>query len=722
MKKKIAYFNCTGVLSHIGCLAVTDAHLRMLIKNGYEIPYIYTVLDTRHLWKGDIESSLKAIDSENIAKDINNADAIVVNGEGTIHHNKGLDLLAILKYAKDHRKPSYLTNALLQEMDDSWNDLFKSLDDINVRELKSHEYMNSKDISNRLVLDSILEAKFDDKITHDYQNKIIVTDWHSARSHDIGEASSKFIEGRGERETEFLPYDHWMYIQDQSWRNQIANTQTAKLTVTARHHGMYIAMMSGTPFVVMPSNSHKIEGMVRYSKIPIPFARNYEQLEEKAKYAIENPSIFKDLKDFIYEHKPLSTFDKLYEDVPTNIEQLTDDEVDKEVQKITEKLYQRSFEREMRASLKYNQKKVESGKAIEQLKQRNATLKETLDNVKANYKDRTEKSTARMNSLKEANENLRGSITKLKENNQKSAETIKNLKEENVTNDEIKNLKNEIKELKTEIAKQNSELRVIPKLENNVNKYKSSLLRAYSNLARLYLNNKEYSSAYETANNGLEIDKYSPQLITALFKSEVEIDIEEKIEKNYCNNYIQQLEDENYSIEKTEALAKAYSFGPNYDKALANYKILEQEREIKPSEQLEIAQFEHALGNFEEAEKTYSHILETNPEYEMTTARLLKTLYYQTGKRDLGKELIGNLDNEELIHKKQLQGLYDFMNDFMKTDFDKFTKDLNSLFGRLGTAMVLSQGGIGDDIRHAALYQNLLGFFYFAEIFTPFLF
>ena len=78
MKKKIAYFNCTGVFPHIGCLAVTDSHMRELIAGGYDIFKIYSSLDTKFLRSKDRKISLGLAKTSSIKNVIESADALVI--------------------------------------------------------------------------------------------------------------------------------------------------------------------------------------------------------------------------------------------------------------------------------------------------------------------------------------------------------------------------------------------------------------------------------------------------------------------------------------------------------------------------------------------------------------------------------------------------------------------------------------------------------------------
>lgn len=83
MRKKIAYVNYTGIQSHIGCLAVSDTHLRSLMRHGYEVSFVSSYLESRFLWRGNRKTSLEAFFANDISKQIESCDAVFINGEGT---------------------------------------------------------------------------------------------------------------------------------------------------------------------------------------------------------------------------------------------------------------------------------------------------------------------------------------------------------------------------------------------------------------------------------------------------------------------------------------------------------------------------------------------------------------------------------------------------------------------------------------------------------------
>lgn len=340
---KIAYFNCTGIAPHIGCLGVTDSHMRILLRAGYNISSIFYTNETRHLLRVNQEETLQAILSSDVGKTLTEIDAVIINGEGTIHHGRGLDLLAIAQAAQQLGKPVYLVNCVFQEIE-VYHDVLKKLADLNVRESRSSAYLNQLGIPNRIVADSIIEAKFHNQPNRNYTGKIICTDWQPARDNDVGIAIIEYLKLHSDK-TIFLPMHHWSFMENQQWRYFVANLSTADCIITGRHHGVYAAGLAGVPFVAMPSNTHKVEGTLEDSDLPLPFCSNISELPVKVEYALSNQTLFKKFQNHLISQRPITVFDKLIADFPQS-KKRTDAEVDKLVNNIFDELYQKCLTKE----------------------------------------------------------------------------------------------------------------------------------------------------------------------------------------------------------------------------------------------------------------------------------------------------------------------------------------------------------------------------------------
>lgn len=251
---KIALFNDTGCAPHVGCLAVSNAHNRMLARAGCEVAYRFYLGQIAWVARETPEAMVQAIDASYLREVVADVDAVVVNGEGTIHHGAGRDLLAILDYAKRRGKLALLVNCVLQDLPDM-HETLRGLDDIVCREPRTHAYLQSLGVSARMALDSLVMADFHYAGAPGPRAGTLVTDYHHLLA---GTLAPTFDLVRRSPGAMAYPMDHLSRFQN--WRDAVARFQAAERVVTGRHHGVYASLLAGTPFVAYASNTWKIEG------------------------------------------------------------------------------------------------------------------------------------------------------------------------------------------------------------------------------------------------------------------------------------------------------------------------------------------------------------------------------------------------------------------------------------------------------------------------------
>ncbi len=260
MNKKsifVALFNDTGSYPHVGCRAVSDAHDSQLQHLNIIVLYRHFVTEYEHLYAGDIHTSRDRFFTSALVTEISNVDAILINGEGTIHHEFGLHLLAIIAGAQELGKPTYLINSVLQSIPERYFGTLRKLKDLTVRDLCSYEYLKSNNIPCRLVPDSILFAEFNAGTDSIYDGKIIITDCIENRE-DI-QQQIKYLLEHYEADAVYFPLEG---INSDNWRDSLKKFSGARLIVTGRHHGVYLALMAKKPFIALSSNTWKIEGLL----------------------------------------------------------------------------------------------------------------------------------------------------------------------------------------------------------------------------------------------------------------------------------------------------------------------------------------------------------------------------------------------------------------------------------------------------------------------------
>jgi hypothetical protein len=304
---KVALFNDTGAFAHIGCQAVSDAHARMLGRRGHEVTQRFFIDWPHGLTRPHLRESVSdLLSNEEFRSRIEAVDAVVVNGEGTVHHGAGLHLLAILGAAQELGKQTLLVNAVYEASFDH-EDIIRKLTDFTVRDQHSLDFAKSRSLRARLVLDSCFEAEFSAGRLADMSGKTALSDWHWTRS-DVG-AVMRLYAMQFHESTFYFPFER----ADAStvWRGSLATMATAELLISARHHGVCFAAKARVPFVALPSNTSKIEGFLQAVGIDMPVAKSFSGLKSSVSWARAHRDVFDRLFDKVDQMLPLTTFDAL---------------------------------------------------------------------------------------------------------------------------------------------------------------------------------------------------------------------------------------------------------------------------------------------------------------------------------------------------------------------------------------------------------------------------
>lgn len=279
----------------------------MLERLGIEVPLRSWLGEWSDLWKGSLRESLRAFHASPLAGRLPSLHAVVVNGEGTIHHGHGRHLLTILAGAQELGLRTHLVNAVFQACD-TFGPTLKRLDDLTVRDARSSEYLASLGVPHRLVLDSILEADFVEEPTVDFGGRTVVTDWHAVRDEDCGGLLRGLMAELGDRAA-YYPLESPSSAAE--WRSAVANLRTAGLVVTGRHHGVYLAAMAGVPFVALGSNTWKVEGLLDLLPGRLRVCRSARELGEARRRALSDAGLFEEIRRCLESARPLPTFEPL---------------------------------------------------------------------------------------------------------------------------------------------------------------------------------------------------------------------------------------------------------------------------------------------------------------------------------------------------------------------------------------------------------------------------
>lgn len=301
---KIALFNDTGHYPHVGCRAVSSGLARMLDRCGVEVAYRSFYGEWRELGHEDPATALLAFNASLLPESFQGLDAVIVNGEGTIHHGRGRHLLAVLAGAQALGIPTLLVNAVVQALDETDLDVLRGLHDLAVRDAASSAYLTAHDITHRVVLDAVLEAAFVDEPSVNASGKVLVTDAHGGRP-EVGRWLQALRERLGAKA---LDYPLAGRVPADRWAHAVADVRSARLVVTGRHHGIYLALIAGVPVVACGSNTWKIEGLLAMLPGALTVCARAEDLRQACARAVAHPERAETARQWAAAQLPLQTF------------------------------------------------------------------------------------------------------------------------------------------------------------------------------------------------------------------------------------------------------------------------------------------------------------------------------------------------------------------------------------------------------------------------------
>ena len=272
---KAVILNDTRPDAHHGCTRVMQVLEAGLRTQGFTV---MAKSPLRHKWWADA-AFLKAMGE---------ADAIVINGEGTMHHGKraAQDLLRVADHPVRGKRPVFLVNALYQDNPDSWRDYLAAMAGIWARDSRSADALGKLlDRPVPYLPDLTLcagalhvPAKREGIIVGDAVEKTVAARLAGiARSGKhrlvpsvtrLKRAKGRTRVARGLREL-YARFHLAGYkranptlslIEDQEL--YAATLASAELHVTGRFHGACFSILTQTPFICVGSNSWKIEALL----------------------------------------------------------------------------------------------------------------------------------------------------------------------------------------------------------------------------------------------------------------------------------------------------------------------------------------------------------------------------------------------------------------------------------------------------------------------------
>ena len=181
------------------------------------------------------------------------ADVIIINGEGSMHHNSTpfrKKMESAQKYVDS--KPVILTNSVWQANSAKYDDVLRKMSSVEVR-----DPLSQKDLLSRHAF--LAEVRFDLAARESYEH-------YSSRlglrmSHSKHGAQTDFFD-KDARAWRYHPLiDLPRLDMGAGWHNVLRMVAETKYVFAGRYHAAVACVMTATPCYAVRSNSHKIEGL-----------------------------------------------------------------------------------------------------------------------------------------------------------------------------------------------------------------------------------------------------------------------------------------------------------------------------------------------------------------------------------------------------------------------------------------------------------------------------
>lgn len=222
---------------HKGCEKVMEYLHKDVVQSGHQI--VASVM-------GNKDTLTDAWDK------IEMSDAVIVNGEGTMHHDRPIphSLLNVIRNAKKQGKKTALINTVWQSMtlDDEMKDVLRDTY-ISVREVMSAEELQKDNIDADIHLDLSYFNHVPEKVSP--HRELVV---------------GKFFDQSDYRPKDIPVLD----IFKQDWDTFVNVLRSTDWFITGRHHELYASCKARCPFATLSGNTHKNEGLMKTAGVEIP--------------------------------------------------------------------------------------------------------------------------------------------------------------------------------------------------------------------------------------------------------------------------------------------------------------------------------------------------------------------------------------------------------------------------------------------------------------------
>ncbi len=266
--KKVVLLNDTTPDNHYGCTRVINNLNTLIAESGGIVTH-------------SLKIDQKIFNSET-KQYLQQADIVIINGEGTFHHGaqRAHDML---KLVADLPLKKYLVNATYDSNPDIFAKLLKNFDSVTVRETRSQRQLKEQGIDSIVIPDLSLYSElctstdrkgflYGDSVNFrlawkmhqlfhnkaDFNvNRICYTSnrWAQVNRY-ILKGLRKFDFTKFKTRNLFIAREQ---MTPEQYHREIAH---ANGIITGRYHAICYAINSLTPFLAVSSNSHKVEGLM----------------------------------------------------------------------------------------------------------------------------------------------------------------------------------------------------------------------------------------------------------------------------------------------------------------------------------------------------------------------------------------------------------------------------------------------------------------------------
>ena len=322
---KILLINDTSKVNHFGC-KILNIHLNSIFKKK-------KINITKRCFNAEsYKSSLNKIKNEQF-------DYVIINGEGTMHHDQKefINIIKLSIFFFKKKTPVYLINATVQKISYRYIKIFRKFKKIYVRESLSKFFLGKFGIRSKVIPDLIFYKKIHCP-TYKKNNNIIITDstvFNNTKRlfnlHNIYKDQSIFVPlyfiPENDRKKLVTKFKFFIYkiiyylfpgklnvfsiFTFRSYHNLIKLLNSSNYLISGRFHMIALSLIYKIPFYYVISNTYKIQGLINDVNI------KGRKLDLSAKYKLNLKKFTKIESDLInlYLKKAPIKIDKMFKEI-----------------------------------------------------------------------------------------------------------------------------------------------------------------------------------------------------------------------------------------------------------------------------------------------------------------------------------------------------------------------------------------------------------------------